>query len=105
MQIINIDNNNAMDRKPHCIVCGSSSSDNGDMKECKHLVYISSSEMDTEPIYDKNNLLDKYNDVGDDEITMFEYLTDNLNDNYVCITINDPVPVPGDWYCIYNISK
>lgn len=105
MLVVNLNNNDEMNCKIHCILCGSDCvNDKGDINSCNHLIYIGSNEIDTEPIFDKNKLLDLYfkNDRVEDEF-MFDYLKDNLNDNYLCIILNEPGPVPGNIYYIFKV--
>ena len=105
MKIIEIQNNDEMDCKIHCILCGNVSvDDGGDIVECSHLIYIGCNELGDEPIYDKNNLLESYSNNGTDKYDyIYDYFKDNLDDNHLCIVLNEPKLISGYTFNIYKI--
>ena len=85
---------------PECIVCNKKNCDkDGQVIECAHLYYVGCNETPDEPWFDRDNIVKK---VNIDETSDFDYLTENLNDNYYCINLLSPSPGALHIYFIYK---
>jgi hypothetical protein len=100
MKVIPIQDNNNLTRKVHCFLCGTISENDGEINECNHLVFVSCNEMD-EPIYDKNDLFNSYEENNSDE-DVIGYLLEELSNDYVCISMCEPEPGQSTLYFIYK---
>ena len=104
MLVVDINQNDEFTHQVHCMLCGTKSvSEDGDITECKHLVYIGISEVEGEPVFDKNNIGGTYIKDGEEENKDYEYFQENLDDNYLCISLHDPNIIPGFSYHIYKV--
>lgn len=88
----------------YCTVCGTQTTDaNGSVVECPHLVYLGMDEGAEFSIYDDVNEPE-----DDDEWVQYDSqlkeFRKTLDDEHLCIHVDNPAP-SGETYCIiYNLS-
>ena len=90
---------------PNCNVCGVTNiTKDGEPIECEHLFYVGINEMD-EPMYDRNAIYKNIDTDAEDYCSAYDYLKENLSDEYYCENLLAKSPGNLHVYFIYHLPN
>ena len=87
----------------YCLFCNTQTISSTGVKDCRHLIMLTTSESIDYPEYDKKKLIDKYLKISfEEDVHIKDYLKNILNDDYLFILREQQAPSHFEEYIIYS---